>query len=129
MGAEPGCKACFQGDAEKVWNARQFDSLARLVDDSHFSITIMACAWCGQRCVKTFTEFVDWSGGDDSQYWYLIPITADEADQLVAQGEKVDTKQIDAMSAGRRVLQADFPTGKEKRIHWANGPILIVPGH
>lgn len=129
MAVEFGCKACFQGDAEKVWEARQFDSVARLVDDSHFSIAVMVCEWCGQGCVKVFTEFVDWSGGDDAQYWYLIPITADESDGLIAQGEKVDTKSIDAMSAGRRILQVDYPTGGEKRVHWAVGPTLIVQGH
>lgn len=126
--ADLGCTACFKGDPEKVWNAGQWNSITRLIEESHFSIEVMACRVCGQKCIRTFTEFIDWSGGDDAQYWYIIPITAHEADGFVAQGENVDTARIDALSAGRRVLQVDYPTGKEKRIRWTNGPTFIVRG-
>jgi len=121
-----GCPKCFQGDAAAVWNARNLTHLAQLVDESHFSIHILACKNCGQRCVKTFTEFIDWSGGDDAQYWYLIPLSKDEADTLAWQGENANIKFIEHASTARPILQVDYPTGKEKRIFWNKGPVWIV---
>ena len=126
---EFGCDVCFRGDAASVWKAWPFRTLAELVDESHFSIQILACRACGQRCAKVFTEFVDWSGGDDAQYWSVIPLTGDEADELSKQGEAAEIKRIEAFSAGRPYLQADFPTGKPARIVWQQGPVWIARGH
>ncbi len=123
-----GCAACFQGDAAAVWRAKPFQSRTRLVEESHFSIEVMQCGCCGQRCVKVFTEFVDWVGGDDAQYWTVIPVTAAEAGQLRAQGAAVSTELIEGLSRGRRYLQADYPTGKEKRVLWSVGPVWIMRG-
>jgi hypothetical protein len=123
-----GCAACFQGDASAIWTARPFESRILLLDDSHFSIHIMQCRHCGQRCVKIFTEFVDWSGGDDAQYWSLIPLSPDETQHFADQGVTVNIRQLEAISAGRPILQASFPTGKDSSIRWMIGPVWIVPG-
>ena len=39
-----------------------------LIDESHFSISILRCPECSQRFVSIFTELIDWEDGDDSQY-------------------------------------------------------------
>ena len=122
-----GCAACFGGDAERVWSEHPFEPVVTLVDDSHFTVRIMRCRACGQRAVRTFTEFVDWSGGDDAQYWTVIPLTPEEAEQLIAQGEHVSATLIGQLSDGRWCLQADHPTGKPQRIVWARGPMWIMP--
>ncbi len=37
----------------------KFTPVAKLVDESHFDISILACPVCGQRCVSIFTEMID----------------------------------------------------------------------
>jgi len=123
-----GCAACFRGSAPEVWKAKPFVSVSRLVDDSHFTVDVMKCRTCGQPCVKVFTEFIDSQAGDDAQYWSVIPLTPIESGRLIAQGQKVNTKLIEAMSHGRRYLQADYPTGKNERVVWSVGPLWIMQG-
>jgi hypothetical protein len=124
-----GCPACFQGDAKAVLASGALERVHRVYDESHYSVNIERCRHCGQPAVRVFTEFVDWTGGEDSMYVSIIPITPAEADLLVAQGENVDDKAIEAMSRGRPYLQSDWPTGKEKRTEWREGPVWIMRGH
>jgi hypothetical protein len=126
--ARYGCERCFQASADAVEEARRkFIELARLVDESHFIVRILACPHCRQRCVSVFTEMIDWSGGDDAQYWSLVPLTDNESERLIAQGEHVDVHLIEALGSERAYLQVDYPTGKPKRISWAKGNLWIGP--
>jgi hypothetical protein len=123
-----GCARCFQAPAEAVSEARRdFAQIVRLVDESHLIVRILACPDCGQRFVSVFTEMIDWSAGDDAQYWSVLPLTLEESEQLTAQGEQVDLRMIEALGRHRRFLQIDFPTGKAKRVLWAEGGLLIGP--
>ena len=122
-----GCARCFGGEAERVWTENPFEQVIALVDDSHFTVRIVQCRACRQHAVRTFTEFIDWSAGDDAQYWTVIPLTAEEAQQLIAQGDHVSAELIGQISTGRWYLQADHPTGKPRRILWARGPAWIMP--
>src|SRR5215207_172312 len=45
------------------------DAVAKLADESHYGLAVLACRHCGQHCAKVFIEFIDWSAGDDAQYW------------------------------------------------------------
>jgi len=127
-GDQFGCECCFQTSAEAASEARRgFVQLARLVDESHLVVKILACTHCGQRCVSVFTEMIDWSGGDDAQYWSLLPLTLEESEQLLAQGEQVEPRLIESLGSARRYLQVDFPTGKPKRVLWAEGGLMIGP--
>ena len=123
-----GCARCFLATAEEAEEARRhFSELSRLIDESHFIVRILACPDCGQRCVSVFTEWIDWSEGDDAQYWSVLPLTREESEQLMAQGEQVDLRLIEALGRRRRYLQVDFPTGKPKRVLWADGNLWIGP--
>ncbi len=123
-----GCARCFQCQAVEAESARRsLIEISRLVDESHFIVRILKCAHCGQRYVSVFTEMIDWSGGDDAQYWSLLPLSEDEAAQLIEQGERVDIHAIESLGRDRPDLQVDFPTGKEKRALWANGNLHIGP--
>ena len=73
-----------------------------------------------------FTETIDWVDGDDPQYWSLLPVTEREAEELVALGEAAEERIVE-LGRDRRYLQADHPKGKEKRILWAQGGLLIGP--
>ncbi len=123
-----GCESCFQGSAEAADQARRhFVELARLVDDSHFIVRVIACPNCGQRCVSVFTEWIDWSEGDDAQFWSVLPLSLEESERLMAQGELVDIHLIESLGRERRFLQVDHPTGQPKRVLWANGGLWIGP--
>ncbi len=127
-GDQFGCEQCFQAPAQAASEARRhFIELARLVDESHITVRILQCPHCGQRCVSVFTELIDWSGGDDAQYWSLLPLTPEETAQLQAQGEQVDLRLIESLGRERRFLMVDFPTGKPKRVMWAKGGLVIGP--
>ena len=114
---EFGCAHCFQTTPEAAWQAR-LPLVAELLDESHFTVRIQECPHCGQRFVSIFTEMIDWSAGDDAQYWSVLPLTRDESEILLAQGEGVDVKLIESFGRGRRYLQRDYPTGKPERLQW-----------
>lgn len=124
-----GCAACFGEDAEALWQARPWQHVESLVEESHSGVSLLSCAACGQRFVKIFTEFVDWSGGDDAQHWDVVPISADEARDLSAQGEEVSPQQLGQLGAGRRRLQVDFPTGGARSVRFATGAFWVTQGH
>jgi hypothetical protein len=124
--ASRGCSRCFQGDASAVWAARPFEHVATLVDDVHFIIHLMRCSACRQPCIKIFSEEVDFANGDDAQTWIVIPLTADESENLRTQGEAVSIKEIETLSTGRRCLVVDYPSGGEKSCWWRDGPLGIL---
>jgi len=80
-----GCAACFGDDPVKGYEQRDVDTIAELVDDSHFAVSIRLCRACGQRFAWVFTERV-MGGPEDQHEMLLIPITVEESDALVAAG-------------------------------------------
>jgi len=99
-----------------------------VVDESHFTLHVLRCHNCGQLFIKVFTEFIDWHGGDDAQYWTVTPITADEATRLIAEGKDVDLQWVGSLGSGRRSLINDYPTGAPSRYAWRSGPIPLIRG-
>lgn len=119
---EFGCERCWPASAEKAQEARGALAVeAELVDEPHFRVTVRACRGCAQRFVSIFTEMIDWSGGDDSQCWTLMPITQAEASDLVGRGDSLTEASLRSLGPGRRSLIHDFPTGKPPRTGWRTG--------
>lgn len=117
-----GCPQCWPTDAETAWEARAgLGSVAGLVDESHLIVTILACKSCLQRFLSAFEEEVDWADGDDPQYWTLLPLTHDEATQLLPPAAAPTATQLNALGRKRRSLRRDYPKGNEKRVYWATG--------
>jgi hypothetical protein len=124
-----GCARCYSCPPLDAWVHRREQRLvARPVDESHFSISVLACPQCDQRFVSVFTEEIDWVDGDDPQRWLTVPITGDEAAALIATGASVSAAAVERLAAGRRYLDADFPKGAPTRIAWASGGFFI-PRH
>jgi hypothetical protein len=88
---------------------------------------MLGCAQCGQSFVSVFTESIDWEGGDDPQYWTLLPVTPEEASDLCRQGDAVSEAALSALGPGRRSLHYDNPKGGAQRIFWGAG--LFVGFH
>jgi hypothetical protein len=112
---QTGCDHCLPDDAAAAWEAqRGHVTLARPVDESHHSVTLLACRHCGQRFVKVFAETIDWVDGEDPQHWRLMPVSAEEAGQLMAGPDPVALPH-------RRSVAVDHPKEREATVHWGWG--------
>ncbi len=123
-----GCPRCWPADADGAWKAR--DALTReseLVDESHFHVMILACKACEQRFLSVFTEMVDWADGEDPQAWTLLPITAAEAAELIAQRDIPSEAQLNLLGGDRKSLRRDHPKAAPARNFWITG--MTVPPH
>jgi hypothetical protein len=119
-----GCPQCWPSAADAAWAVRGKLALAHdLVDESHVRVTIRACAACGQRFLSVFTETIDWDGGDDPQYWTLMPLTEAEAARLVGLGSALNGAALEALGRDRRCLRRDHPKDGE-RTYWGIGMVL-----
>ena len=120
-----GCEKCWPFSAEAADAARRgLIPVAELIDESHFHVMIRACSVCSQKFISIFTELIDWSEGDDPQYWTLLPITEDEAAGLTRSGDSVTEEVLNSLGKGRRSLQHDRPKGKPPRTCWGVGVLV-----
>ncbi|MER7583956.1 hypothetical protein [Kitasatospora sp. NPDC097691] len=125
---EFGCAQCYAEDAREAWDRQGdgFEREARVVKDSHFSVSVRRCLACSQRFVWIFTEFVDWRGGDDAQYDTIMPLTDAEAADLVA--GTLRPLDLGALGRDRRHLNHDWPSGGSARLGWKSGPFMVSEG-
>lgn len=125
-----GCEKCFGATAETFWAGwRNFNEIARLVDDPHDIIRIKACSNCGQRYVAVTTEFIDWEDGEDPIYRSVVPLTLEESERLLSQGEDVDVRLIESLAKTRRYLQTSWPKEeKQESVYWSQGNLHITSG-
>ncbi len=130
-----GCALCYGQDAQATWRfyGERLHCAHRLVDDSHFDVSICRCPECGQHYVWIFTEFIDWEDGEDPQYRDVLPVTPAEVRTLVSAGAGVDLKQIEALGNDRSRLVVNHPKGERyaarpKQFFWSSGGLVIMPG-
>jgi hypothetical protein len=124
-----GCPFCYGEDAEIVsTNHHALRLTDGIIADSHFIVSLGRCPECGQRFLRTFTEFVDWEGGDDAQYTDAVPVTEEEAAEIVRQGEDVDLRYLRDVGTGRRRLSTDWPSNQARRTSWRAGIFEVREG-
>jgi hypothetical protein len=123
MAEDFGCADCWPPTADAAWEARQrLTPGTTLVDESHYAVRILACPRCGQDFVSVFTEIIDWTSGNDSQFSTLLPVTKAEVADLVLRGEALTEGVLEALGPDRRCLQHDFPRSAEvPRNAWGAG--------
>jgi hypothetical protein len=123
-----GCRKCQPDSAEEAAEtARGFEFVKRLIDESHYIVSILRCPHCAQAYLSVFTETIDWTDGEDPQYRTLLPIEAQEQEALVREGEDLRESTLNALGRERRSLRIDFPKGAPKRMFWGLG--LFVGPH
>ena len=121
------CRACLDGSAEDAWERlREWKVVASLVEESHFIVSWLACAGCGQQLLKVFCERIDWQGGEDPQAWVVIPISPEEGEQLRALDEAGLERAAVSFSSGRRCLSVYHPSDGPRQIRWTTGPVLLM---
>jgi hypothetical protein len=118
-----GCAQCWPSSVEAAWAARAtLRRTACLIQQSHWSVTLLTCAACAQGFLAIFTETIDWTDGDDPQYWTVMPVTPAEATALVQCTDALTESTVYALAPDRRVLQRDYPKGAAQptlhRIKW-----------
>ncbi|MCA1850517.1 MAG: hypothetical protein LC672_05595 [Acidobacteria bacterium] len=124
---EFGCDLCWPADAGAAWGARGgLTRLKELIDESHFSVAILACPRCSQRYVSIFAEMIDWEDGNDPQYWTLLPISEAEAEGLIRQETSLSEVSLNALGRGRRSLRRDHPKAGPPLVFWGSG-VLVGP--
>lgn len=124
---EFGCQLCWPPAAKAAWEARDgLTRLKELIDESHFILAILVCPRCDQRYVSIFTEMIDWEGGEDPQYWTLMPITNPEADDLIQQETSLNEESLNALGPGRRCLRRGHPKAGQPHVFWGRG-VLVGP--
>jgi hypothetical protein len=122
-----GCEKCWPSSAEAAHaSSRALIPVAELIGESHFHVMIRECSVCSQKFISIFTELIDWSEGDDPQYWTLLPITEDEAAGLTRRGDSVTEEVLNSLGRRRRSLRHDRPKGKPPRTCWAVD-VLVGP--
>lgn len=123
-----GCETCWPVSATQALEARgTLVAQHHLIDESHYSVRILACGVCGQRFLSVFTERVDWEHGNDPQEYQLAPISGDEAEGLVAAGDSITTEQVEQAARERYVVVHRFPSSGERTTTWV--PFLMVGWH
>lgn len=121
-----GCSQCFGEDADLAWTASRTVRLDALVEESHFSLRLTACA-CGQRFLTVFTERIDWRGGEDDQTWLSVPVSEPECEQLEQASEDARPALLSALASGRRFITRSFPTGGSLNTTWQTSGFFIGP--
>lgn len=127
---EFGCARCSGEDAltALAFCTTRLRETHRLVEQSHFGVSLRECPECRQGFAAIFTEFVARSG-EDAQYFDFVPLTPGEVTSLAAQGSRVDLARLGALGSVRRRLSSSWPTGAEKRIGWRTDPLSVREGY
>jgi hypothetical protein len=125
-----GCHECFPASAEDAWAARSRLTITKeLVDESHFMVSLRACAACSQLFVSVFCERIDWQQGNDPQASWLIPVSAEEAQSLTGLDEHETEAAICRISPQRRFLESYLPSDGARDTRWQVGPWWRLPPH
>ena len=118
-----GCSRCWPDAPEAAWDARrQYDRAAILIDESHFIVAVLRCTACDQHFVSIFTESIDWNGGNDPQYWTVMPLTKEEVGRLASLRDRLGEADLNALPSDRRSLQRNYPADAEQpTLAWGRG--------
>ncbi len=116
-----GCDRCWSSEASVAWQAVTDIPIEMfLIDESHYIVSIRACPSCSQRYLQVTTEIIDWTDGEDPVHRTIIPIDNAERARLTI-GKAPDTSVIEAVGAGRRSLNHDWPKGQDPSTYWGTG--------
>ena len=119
--SEYGCDKCWPSKAPEAWEAlKSIPVETYLIDESHYIVSIRACATCLQRYLQVTTETVDFEHGEDPIYRKVIPIDEGERARLNASAPP-NTEIIEGVGIGRRSLKYAWPKDQEASTYWGVG--------
>ncbi len=116
-----GCKECLgAADAAAAWVSLRRDVVGVVVEESHYSVRVTACA-CGQRFGVVFAERIDWTGGQDDQTWLAVPLSHAECAQVLAEGDSA----LARAARNRRFLLRIYPETGGLQAAWRDGGFAL----
>jgi hypothetical protein len=122
------CPSCHDADPRRAWErSRQLVVVARLIDESHFSVTLARCPACGQVYASTFSERIDWSRGNDPQDWLVLPLDAAEAQRLSAAPADAVEAALNALPPRRHLLRWFAREATTPEAGWRDGVVWVAP--
>lgn len=81
-----GCSACWPESPNDAKAAHLYNSIVRpyrkIIDESHFRVTLGQCPTCQQLFVSVFTETIDWDEGNDLSMRQIMPVSRAESELL-----------------------------------------------
>ncbi len=94
-----------------------FAIVEQFVDDVHDIRSLLRCKQCGQLYFYEFHEWIDWTGGNDSQYRTYIPVESrNEIEALL------NSTEFTILRFSPR-LHSDFPKdAQEPKVYWVRAP-------
>lgn len=123
-----GCE-CTGADAALAKPViRRGPRLARLVDESHFGVSLQQCGRCERRFLTMFGERVDWIDGDDPQTWIAVLVSDAEAARILDTAPIDEDTLAQLLPGPRQMLYHDMPKGDGEVLAWRTG-LLLVPAH
>jgi len=118
---EYGCEKCWHSQASEAWDAVRSTLIeARLIDESHYIVSIRRCQICSQHYLQVTTETIDWEDGEDPIHRTIIPIDNAEREKLTASNQ-LDTDIIENIGVDRRSISYDWPKNQEPTAYWSIG--------
>jgi hypothetical protein len=121
----PSC-TCASHDSAIAYEAMHgLEEIERLVDSSHFSVTVLKCPRCDSRILRVFCELIDWDEGDDSQAFAWLHVTELELEALRTRRE--EEQALHGFASDRMVLWLIWPRAQPKLIEWRPGPLVLLP--
>ena len=118
-----GCPSCIPEDASRAWTARMGLRTGRtIIDESHYRISILVCAACGQAFVSVMTETIDWKDGEDPICRQTIAISPSEAEALAGTDAGSAEHLVYSFGVGdRKCLVYDHPKDEPPVTFWSMG--------
>jgi len=122
------CPSCHDTDPHHSWNrSRGLVTVARLIAESHFSVTLVRCPACSQSYASTFSERIDWSDSNDPQDWLVIPLDADEAQALLVAPTHIIEMALNALPPRRYLLRWFAREATAPEVRWSEGEVWVAP--
>jgi hypothetical protein len=109
---------CFGENAFVLWKTNPWVKVTTVVQESHYSLQIVACADCHQRFARVYADF------EDAMHEDLFPVSPEVAADLVADGANISTTDLEAIGSQRR-LQFDRFSDSREIIRWTTGRLMI----
>ena len=116
-----GCSECWSPESAAAWEAIGKTPIRdRVIDESHYIVSIRECPSCNQNYLQVTTETIDWEDGEDPIYRTVLPISFEEKCNLI-DANVVHKADLESIGTDRRSLKYDWPKGKPQKSYWGIG--------
>jgi hypothetical protein len=118
-----GCTECYGEDAEAMleYYLQKLTTTHGIFSENHEGAALRECPKCGQQFVTIFTEVINWAAGGDDQFYDVVPVTPDEAAEIVRAGSDISMAHLNGLGKQRRHLEDIKRCGQERQILWRPG--------